>query len=263
MILTLIAFVLFALIVTLFIIFIIKRDRGHREPIGALFIAMGFGVLAVVIAAVAEHFLLPKSFTETIRATSGQVVPWSGLVFGTLMIGLIEEGAKCIPLALFIYKKRYFDELTDGIIYFGITALTFGILENMVYTSSFGGAVGVTRALFMPYLHAGFTVLFGVALAYRKVLKKSWWLVIAGFSTAILAHAAYDFMVMSRSLWGVLFVFLISIFLNIMLFVLFWKAQKGDEARGQSTIGANKFCKHCGKPNPKHNLHCEYCGKVA
>lgn len=257
------AFSLFAVAVYLFIYFIVKRDKGHREPTGALFIAMGFGFLAVILAGILNDLLVNK---EVLEAIGGETTPnLSAFTFwqASFTVAIIEEGLKCIPLALFIYSKRYFDELTDGVIYFGITALTFGVIEHISYTLMFGAGTGITRVLFMPYLHVGFTILFGMALAYYKVLKKPFWWVVAGFLSAVGAHAIYDYFAFTGSAFSTIGVLAITITLNILVFVLFKKSQKGDEARGQSAVGINKYCRHCGRPNPKMYLYCAYCGKLS
>lgn len=259
----LISFLLFAAAVFLFINFIVKKDRGNKEPITALFIAMGFGFLALLIATLGNPLLVPKEFMESIN-NKDAVLSFSKILSGSLAVGLVEESAKCIPLAVFIYRKKYFNELTDGIIYFGIVALTFGVVEDFLYALEFGAGTGILRIIVSPYLHAGFTIFFGVALAYRKVLKKSWLVVILGYLMAVLSHGLYDFMAVGGAgVFGALGVFALSIALNIMLFVLFAKSQKIDESLGKSSIGANKFCKYCGKPNLKRLLHCTFCGKVA
>ncbi len=256
----LIALTLFVLVIFIFIKSIIKKDRGHKEPLGALFTAMGFGFLAVILAFILDDLFVPKAIEEGLNA--GKNIEMSfNLLQASLMIAVVEEGVKAIPLALFIFKRKYFDELTDGVIYFGITALTFGMIENIGYGLSYGIGTGIFRIIFLPYLHAGFTILFGISLAYKKVLNKSWLVVVAGFASAVLVHTIYDFFAFAGGL-GMLVVLIITVGLNLMLFILFKKAQKGDEARGQSAIGINKFCKQCGKSNPKQLLYCSFCGKL-
>lgn len=256
-----IAFGLFAVTVYLFVLFILKRDRGHKEPAAAIFTAMGFGLLAVFMAGFIEAVVLPESVSEVIAG--GVQLSMPQLIGYALVIGLVEEAAKILPLALFLYRKRYFDELTDGVIYFGVAALTFGIAEDILYTLEYGGSVGIIRILLSPYVHAGFTILFGVALAQRKVLRKSWWLVVAGFGAAVMAHALYDTLAFSVDMFSRFGLIGFAVVLNALLFVLFRRAQRGDELRGQSTVGINKFCRHCGKPNPQRTLHCAYCGKLS
>lgn len=260
---TLFALLLFFVATVLFLHFTVGKDRGHREPKSALYIAAGFGLLALVIAGLGEAFLVSAEVQKAGSTSKQVLLPASELLKAAITIGVIEELAKTVPLALFIYRKRYFDELTDGVIYFGIAALTFAIIENLFYSIGFGSGIGIARIVIGAYVHVGFTILFGVALAYRKVLKRSIWFVLASLVLAIAAHALYDFFAFSESVAGVLGLLLLSTVLNVYVFVLFRRAQRQDEALGHSTKGENKFCRHCGAPNPERLLYCSRCGKLA
>lgn len=261
--LTFISLFLFALATLIFLHFTVAKDRGRREPKSALYAAFGFGVLALVISGIAESFLVDDKILESIGESNSVAVSAPELLIAAFTIGLIEELAKCLPLAIFLYKKRYFDELTDGVIYFGIVALTFGMIENIFYTFAYGGGIGIARAIIGLYAHAGFAVFFGVALAYHKILKRPFWIVPASLFVGITAHALYDFYAFSNDSIGVLGIFMLSMLLNILVFVIFRRAQRSDEARGQSTIGENKFCRHCGAPNPDRLLYCSQCGNLS
>ena len=256
-----IALSLFVIAIVLFIHFIIKRDRGHKEPRSALFAAMGFGVLAVLLAGELNSIFIPREIFEAIQSKTSGTLPGSTLFISAMKVGVIEETLKILPLTLFIYRKSYFDELTDGIIYFGITALTFGILEDISYTIQFGAGVGIFRIIISPYLHAGFTILFGMYLVQHKVLKRPWLVVLAGYLAAVFSHGIYDYFAFSGGVLGIISVLVITVSLNVGLFVFYRRAQKIDESRGQSAIGINKFCRNCGKPNPKRLLYCSSCGK--
>lgn len=252
--------ILVSTVVYLFILYTVKADRGSKEPTRALFGAAGFGLLAVIIAGFLNELLIPSQALEAIGTEQSHTLPFGLLAQSVLTVGLIEEGLKAIPLALFIYRKGYFNELTDGVIYFGIAGLTFGIIEDLTYTAEYGVGVGIFRIIFSPYLHAGFTVLFGIALVQMKLLKKPFLFVVGGFGAAILAHALYDFAVFKGGFF-LLLALALTVLLNTMIFVFFKKAQKIDEARGMSAVGINKYCRNCGVPNPKHYLFCEQCGK--
>lgn len=257
------ALIAFAAVVYLFIRFIVQRDFGTKEPITALFAAMGFGFLALGIAGTLNYFLIPNEIFETMENPELPKPALGTLVYAAFMVGLIEESAKALPLALFIYKKKYFNELTDGIIYFGIVGLTFGIIEDVMYTLQFGGGVGLLRILFSPYLHAAFTCTFGAYLIQKKVLGKSWLTVFAAYLAAIFIHGVFDLAAFSGEAWAILVVLAITVTMNILLFVFFRKAQRIDESRGLSATGINKFCRNCGRPNPQRFLYCSYCGKHA
>lgn len=261
--LTFISLLFFALATLIFLRFTIAKDRGHREPKSALYAALGFGILALVLSGLAEAFLVNDKIMGSIESSETIAASAPELLVAAFTIGLIEESAKCIPLALFLYKKRYFDEITDGVIYFGIVALTFGMIENILYAFIYGGGTGIARAIIGLYAHVGFAVFFGVALAYHKILKRPFWIVPASLFVGITAHTLYDFYAFSNDSIGVLGLFMLSMLLNILVFVIFRRAQRSDEARGQSTIGENKFCRHCGAPNPDRLLYCSQCGNLS
>jgi protease PrsW len=262
MILFMLMLLLFGITIFLFVLFIIKRDHGRKEPLPALYAALGFGLLSLFIAGILNELLIPQEVIDSIGIGAGGISN-TKLFASVMLIGLIEESAKCVPIAFFMYKKKYFDELTDGIIYFGIVALTFGIIEDFVYAKNFGVGVGISRIILSPYLHAGFTMLFGICLSYKKVLNKSWLLVFIGYIAAISAHGIYNFFAFKGGIAGFFVILQITLMLNVLLFVLFRKAQKIDESRGLSTVGINKYCRSCGKPNPKRFLHCSYCGRLS
>lgn len=257
------ALLAFVLTVWLFILFIVKADRGSKEPRGALFGAAGFGVLAVIAAGTLNEIFVPTHVLDQLGTPEGINVSTAMLAQAALTIGIIEESLKALPLAFFIYKKKYFNELTDGIIYFGIVGLTFGVIEDFLYALEFGGGVGVMRVIFSPYLHAGFCAIFGMYLAQKKVLNKPWSIVFLGFAGAVLAHAAFDFALFMGNGWSILGALAITVTVNVLLFVFFQKAKKIDEQAGRSAVGINRFCRNCGRPNPELYLFCIYCGKHA
>ena len=120
------------------VIFLLKSDKGEREPVNALWIAAGMGILAAILAAVIEKWLIPTSNLEA-GASIGVMLP------SFIGVGVIEESLKFLPLAIYIYHKKYFNEHTDGIIYFAIAGLGFGLPENILYTIQYGAKPGIGR----------------------------------------------------------------------------------------------------------------------
>jgi len=241
-----------------FVHYLIVKDRGHKEPIGALWGAFGFGVLGMVAALIIEPLVVSKSIVDQ---TAG--LPLSQVAVGALLIGLIEESCKFIPLAFFIYHKRYFDEHTDGVLYFAIAGLGFGLPENIFYSLGYGAGVGVTRLVMTVLFHSATTALAGYYLARHKLDRTPLWTVVAALVTAMLLHALYDFGLMSRLTGLVLLSLAITFGLSVNLFVLLRRSSKADVLAGLSSEGNNAFCRHCGAPNPKHMLYCARCGNRA
>jgi len=238
-----------------FAMYLVNQDKGEREPIKALWAAFGFGALGTVAAVFLELWLLPN--------VTNHVVPLSTLAFTTFGIGVIEECAKALPLIFFIYRKRYFNEHTDGVIYFGLAGLGFGLPENILYTLQFGAKAGIARIALTPLFHAATTAVIGYALIRCKLDKQPKLRVIKVVTVVALLHGFYDFGLMSGVGILQLLAVAVTVAFTVNLFVIFKKAKALDEQQGLSVVGNNSFCRTCGHPNPKHNLYCSRCGNRA
>ncbi len=237
-------------------VYFVRTDHGEKEPIGALWIAFGFGVFGALLAAGIENFLIPA---KDLNAGA----PISTLIITALGIGAIEEACKFIPLSLFIYHKRYFNEHTDGIIYFALAGLGFGLPENVLYTLQFGASTGLGRLLLTPLFHAATTGMVGyflinAKLAHRTRLRP--WLVLV---IAAAIHALYDFGLASGLQFYNVVSVMVTLGMTVALFALYWHARDLDQQAGLSAVGRNNFCRSCGHKNPEHNLYCAHCGQRA
>lgn len=236
--------------------FLISHDRGEKEPVGALWMAVSLGTAAAFVAA----------FLEKLLISPGNLVSGTAhlpLIGATLSVGVIEEVCKFVPLALVIYKRRYFNEHTDGVIYFALAGLGFGLPENILYTIQFGAKSGLIRVFLTPVFHAAITGMIGYFLAKRKILGHSVWTVVIMLSGAILLHGVYDFGLLSGTNAFAALSLIITLGLSGGLFVLFLRATELDQDKGLSMVGHNSFCRTCGLPNPHHHLYCIHCGKNA
>lgn len=244
--LTLISIALFLLSSGFLVWYFLKNDRGVKEPRGALFAAAGFGILAVGFAIWAELFLpSPTEVGSTILTI---------LLVG-LAVGIIEESAKFIPLALFIRNKSYFNEHTDGIIYFGIVGLTFGLIENLFYLffykSHLGGSnlTGIFRLIVLFFFHAASTGIVGYYFAKAKVHKQSIARPIIVLAILAVVHGLYDFLFLYAShmyqnsdvvsdnassmiVLSLVSGLVISALLNTFLFLYFSRARQWDASVG-------------------------------
>ncbi len=246
----------FAFLSFLVVYFMLKSDKGEKEPISALIYASLFGIIGFIGSGLLEYFLIPPSFLVNFSSLTN-------LAIGTIIVGIIEESLKFGPLALFIYKKRYFNEHTDGIIYFVIAGLTFGLLENIFYTISYGPKTGITRLLLTPLFHGALTGMIGYFLIKTKIDKKSSLHILWVLLIAIILHAVYDFGLLSANNLYILFSVFITLSLSIMLFIIFIKSMDLDKEEGLSVVGINNYCRSCGAPNPENHIYCIKCGKRA
>ena len=218
---------------SLLIWYLLKHDHGRKLPIGSLWLASGFGIIAVTLAWYLEQWLLPKDFAV---ASHSAGLGLTFLLF--LAVGFLEEGVKFLPLAVFIYRKPYFKEHTDGVIYFAICGLTFGLSENILYTVSLGAKAGIVRLVLTPFFHAAATSILGYYLV-----------------------SLYDFGLSSGKLQLGVLSFMITLLFSLGIFLYFMSANDLDKAAlARATACPNNFCKYCGRPNIRHAPFCEYCG---
>lgn len=236
--------------------FLIAHDHGEKEPVGALWIAAGFGFLGGIAAALLETALLPAKDLQPGAPLLAALAVFMG-------VGVIEEALKFIPLSLFLFPKRYFNEHTDGVIYFALAGLGFGLPENLLYSLAFGSAAGVGRVIMTPFFHAAITGMVGYYLAKAKLRgrrRRDAWPVLL---LAMGLHGLYDFGLSSGQPVLALLSFVITISLSVSLFIFYAKATDLDRASGRSVVGINTYCRTCGFKNPKHQLHCTRCGNYA
>lgn len=246
---TLIFLILFVLLVW----FLVSHDRGPKEPIGALWVAFAFGIIAMFIALTLEHFV--SSFTETFPMI------FQINLADFVLAGAIEEFSKFIPLALWIYRKNFFNEHNDGIIYFAICGLTFGLFENIAYTFANGSGTGFMRLLLVPIFHGASSSIVGYYLAKKKVENRSVLITIFVLLSISILHALYNFGLSS----GITVLFVLSLMIALLLatglFLYFMFANSEDKKMGISAAGEAKFCQYCGFRNLHHSLYCEHCGE--
>jgi len=236
--------------------YLLAHDHGEREPVLALWLAAGFGLLGGGLALVLEKLLVDS---EALRPGALQ----HGALVAALSVGVIEEACKFLPLALVLYKKRYFNEHTDGVIYFALAGLGFGLPENLLYTSQFGAKTGTARLLLIPLFHAAITGSVGYCLIRRKLAFRAVWGVAGPLAAAMLLHGLYDYGLASGRQLYLAGSLLTTLLVSAGLFWLFLRAQELDQDRGLSVVGHNNFCRACGFPNPHHYLYCVHCGKNA
>jgi RsiW-degrading membrane proteinase PrsW (M82 family) len=241
--------------------YLLWHDHGRRLPIEALWLACGFGCIAMLLATLAESQIIPPTF---LRFPLG--FPLHERVGYFLSIGFIEEMAKFLPLALYLYRKSYFREHVDGVIYFAVCGLTFGLGENILYTLTYGTQVGMTRLLLTPFLHAATTAILGYYLVNRKFVGRSatWRLALALLAVPLL-HSLYDFGVGSEQPYLQVLSLLVTLGLTQALFLYFIEANVRDRllwvpALTRHYHPADRFCTACGQANNHQGNYCEACG---
>ncbi|WP_327006579.1 PrsW family intramembrane metalloprotease [Dactylosporangium sp. NBC_01737] len=219
-------------------------DRYEPEPVRYLVFVFGWG--ACVATAVAL----------VVNTAGGVLADRLGLsesIVAVLVAPVIEESMKALgPILLFWRRPRAFSGLIDGIVYCGLSATGFAMVENILYLGFKGyadtaedagpvnGAVAlvaifVVRILMTGFAHPLFTSMTGIGLgiASRSSTKAVRWLApIAGLLLAMLLHGSWNLMSVtaSASAWVLLygyFAVMMPIFLCMVGFALWQRSNEG------------------------------------
>jgi RsiW-degrading membrane proteinase PrsW (M82 family) len=238
---------------------LLRADRGAKEPVGALWLAAAYGLLALVLAVAIESLFI-KGSSEDVTVAKLGLLP---TLLATLGVGFAEEFAKFLPMAWHVHAKRYFNEYTDGIIYFGLVGLTFGLLENIVYTIGYDAGTGLVRVLLDLFFHASTTGIIGFYFVRAKLQGTSLRPVAGALLGLGLVHGLYDFLLSSGQDYLAILAILITLGLQFALIYFYRLAIRLDQQKGLSSVGTNIFCRSCGQLNQHHTLYCQHCGHLA
>lgn len=171
-------------------------DRLESEPGRLLLFAFLWGALVSTAGAL---------FLNAIGMSFFAGLQLDPMVTGAVLVAPItEEILKCAGvLIIFLFARREFNGVTDGLAYAGLVAAGFAFVENLLYlgqayTAAGGPAVFelfVLRCLISPFAHPMFTICFGLALglvAHRRRSRAALTLPLFGLLAAIGLHALWN-----------------------------------------------------------------------
>jgi RsiW-degrading membrane proteinase PrsW (M82 family) len=168
------------------------KDKFEREPISHLIRAFLLGALMVGLAA-----LLELPFKNWVLPDAPRLLQIAA-AFG--VIGLGEELLKALAVYLAVFNSSELDEPIDGIIYSAAAGIGFSVVENVLYSLTFGLSVAPARALIASLAHACFSGIFGVFFGRAKFSNKPVIELSRGLFYAALMHGLYDFILISQIL---------------------------------------------------------------
>ena len=214
----------------LLMIFINKKDKHDKEPLGLLFKCAFFGALSVIFSLIGEEITM-RVIPDVMHSTSS-IAYYAVLAF--LGVAVVEETGKYLALRLATWRDPNFNYTFDGIVYSVYASLGFALVENIVYVIRFGGATGLLRAVTAIPGHASFGVYMGFFYGNAKFYevagnrsKKSFnlWM---GWLTAVILHGFYDFFAMSHTDASAIFFFAFIIGLDVIVIVQVFRSAKND-----------------------------------
>nr|WP_254706001.1 PrsW family intramembrane metalloprotease [Streptomyces vilmorinianum] len=183
-------------------------DRVEPGPWRNLIFAFAWGAFAAALVAI-----LANSFAVRWIATATADPASADTLGATVVAPVVEESAKAAAvLLLFLFRRRDFTGLVDGVVVAGFTATGFAFTENILYLgNAFGedqefGSSGLgsvtagtffVRIVMSPFAHPLFTVLTGLgfgfaALAARRARVRRILFPVAGLVLAMGMHALWN-----------------------------------------------------------------------
>ncbi|MER5861148.1 PrsW family intramembrane metalloprotease [Streptomyces sp. NPDC059688] len=183
-------------------------DRVEPGPWRNLVFAFAWGACAAALIAIVAN-----SFATKWIATSTADPAGADTLGATVIAPIVEESAKAAAVLLvFLFRRRDFTGLVDGVVIAGITATGFAFTENILYLgTAFGadqltggrGIASVTAATFFvrivmsPFAHPLFTVFTGIgfgiaALSGERQHLRRVLLPVCGLLLAMSMHAFWN-----------------------------------------------------------------------
>lgn len=171
-------------------------DRYDPEPWYCLLMALGWGAFVATSAAGIMNDLFAHVVGSALGPAAGRVLtvvisaPFSEELWKGLLV-----------LGFFVFLRREFDGVVDGVIYAAFCALGFAAVENIQYyfqasqKGSLGGLFWV-RGVVAPWGHPLYTSMTGVGLGIARETKNPAFKILAplgGLAAAMLLHAAWNF----------------------------------------------------------------------
>ncbi len=151
-------------------IFMYKKDKVEKEPIGLLLLLLGLGAIIcfpvgwteLLMYKINDAVFMPFT-TEVDGVNYLPTVPYYlyEISVNFICIALVEEAFKWAVLFLITHKNKNFNSLFDGLIYSVFVSLGFAALENIKYSFNYGLSTALARAVTAVPGHMFFGVIMG------------------------------------------------------------------------------------------------------
>jgi RsiW-degrading membrane proteinase PrsW (M82 family) len=202
----------------IYLIFIWRLDKYEREPFIKVFSHFLWGAIGSIFFAIIFSTVLSSSTALFINSESAL-----SLISTVLIAPFVEEIVKSSYLFR-TYKKNYFDNITDGLVYGGAIGLGFGMTENLFYFITYNNSfsqwiyVVIIRSIFSAVMHAIATATVGAFLAKTKFTLSSQKnnFPIIGLILAMLFHATWNFSLTFEFTYLVGMVFMIFLIIGFL-----------------------------------------------
>ncbi|MEU6074620.1 PrsW family intramembrane metalloprotease [Micromonospora sp. NPDC047074] len=207
-------------------------DRYEPEPLKYLIFCFAWGAFVSTAASLTVNEFSAGRFEDWGLPTALTAV---------LVAPFIEELTKALgPILLLIFRRREFSGITDALVYCGLSAIGFAMVENILYLGGYGYASGVeqygpatgtqqviaifiVRILLFGFAHPLFTSMTGVGLGIAARAADRWVRVlapIAGLLLAMMLHGLWNLLPTLTQATGEMLIMLYG-FIGVMVPVFF------------------------------------------
>lgn len=185
-----------ALSISMWIDYFRKIDVFEPEKIKNLILALFIGCftpfLSIYIYKLIDlsHFKLNGEF-------------YNDLLYSVFAIGINEEASKLIGVVIVLrLLKNQIKEPIDYLVYAGVTALGFTIVENFKYFNNYGIQIISTRAFYSALIHIINTTIIVYGFYRFKLFEKGNHLrnTIIAFIVSVASHGLFDFFLINNFL---------------------------------------------------------------
>lgn len=214
----------------LWLLFYLREDR-HPEPKLLLLLTFVGGMAAALLALLAEC-LFVVSLSGSCRTGIDPAI--SPLIL-FLVISLIEEYVKYLPVKFLVIRRPDFDEPVDGMIYMMTAAMGFAALENVLFVLPIFAEnlpasleIAANRFLGANLLHALSSGIVGFFLARAWFHPHRHHFIALGIIIAALLHTAFNYLILIREeVWqGSFYIILLLATMAVMVFIDFERLKK-------------------------------------
>ncbi len=231
--------------IIIWLVFWLKEDRDHPEPLRRVVLVFIAGALMVVLAYILERLWcdnpwLREACVNISKVGDNPLIGINGREKVVLILwSATEEILKLFAAYLIVFNHPDFDEPVDAVIYLITAALGFAALENafflfnILYQPGAGDHIvflltGNLRFLGANILHLVSSAIVGAMIGLSFCLSLSRRLIYAviGLVTAILLHALFNLLIITSDGDQIFKIFALLWLFAILIILLFERVKE-------------------------------------
>lgn len=148
---------------------ILYSDRKSREPVLMLLICAFSGAFTICLSLIIDKLILKSHLIGGNLFTDSNTYS----IYRIMILAGVEEYVKLLVLYLFLYRNKAFDEIFDGFVYSSIIALSFSLVETILYVINEATYNDMTSlAILRNFTAIPLHITCGITMGYFVSLEK-------------------------------------------------------------------------------------------